>query len=380
MPTYRFDKKGKPIASTGEIKSTASHLVQTPAKFGTDTGERAALQRATSERLSALNGGNLNRPLGQKAPDADLKKPMRNIGVAFGAVVVIIIVGSVLTTFSTMLKPIHKPAAQTFTTPVVNYAKLKPWSKVEARKHLLEAAKKAEAVGNHQAAAAILASLSDESQGKNQQSLTKLGDIYHFQLRQYSQAERAYRQALTMAQSDKKTSPAVLALSYDKLARATAAQGKVAEALVLNQEAINSDPAILEIAINRSYLLYQNNQFNEAKALNLKNQANAIKAHTVATVYEARMQDLSGRLAARSGQDKEALADLSAALRIFEKSSLKPGEYIDTMRELGWLQLRNGNRQQAALLFERVIASSQPGENKAERYVLRQMTLPVVRN
>lgn len=59
---------------------------------------------------------------------------------------------------------------------------------------------------------------------------------------------------------------------------------------------------------------------------------------------------------ARVGRDQEALQDLTTAVSFFEKAKLSDLAFVDTLRDIAWLELRTGRRMQAAVLFERVNA------------------------
>jgi len=340
MSTYRFDKKGKRILDTEKKKRSPSHLVQTPDQADDVSGERTALQRLTSERIKAANAGKSSKPLAKKAPDADLHKPLRHIAIAFGVVITIAMTASFVTTFS---ESHQNKAAEQVAVTQINHSKLSHWSKADARKHLLAAAKKAEGLGNYKAAAAIFATLADEP---------------------------GSHQTLAMALADPKTSPAALAAGYDKLARAVGARGRTAEADELFAKAIAADPSNLEYSSHLAHFYLQTDRLDKAQVLNEKHKLQ-VALGSPATL--ARYHDLKGRIAARSGQDQLALNDLQTAVGIFERMKVKDSDYADTLRELAWVELRTGHRASAAQLFDRVIAATTAAENRVEKYVLRQI-------
>ncbi len=344
MATYRFDKKGKRITAKTESKSSVSHLVQTPEQSNDSNGERTALQRLTSERIKAANAGKLNKPLSQKAPDADLQKPLRNIAIAFGVVFTLVLTANAVSGIIGIVKNSrHSQVADQVAVTQINHSKLSHWSKADARRHLLAAAKKAEGLGNYQAAAAIFETLADEP-----------GSHQH----------------LAVALADSTTSQIALAAGYDKLARAVGAQGRTAEADELFARAIAADPGNLEYSTHLAYFYLQTGRLDKAQALNEKHKLQVAfgSPAIMATYY-----DLKGRIAARKGQDQIALNDLQTAVGIFEKMKVKDSGYVDTLRQLAWVELRTGHRASAAQLFDRVIASTPAADNRAEKFVLRQI-------
>ncbi len=345
MPTYRFDKKGKRIFKDAEQKAAASHLMQTAKKVDdTDgNGERTALQRLT-EAAKTNKANTSKKSFGKRAPDANLQKPLRHIAIAFGIVITLVLTANAVTSIVGIVKKSrHNQVVEQVAVTQSNHASLSHWSKLETRNHLLAAAKKAEASGNYQAAAAIFATLADEP---------------------------GYRQELAVALADTKTSPAALAAGYDKLARAVGAQGRTAEADELFARAIAADPNNLEYSTHLAYFYLQTGRLDKAQALNEKHKLQvAFGSPAVMATYH----DLKGRIAARKGQDPAALNDLQTAVGIFEKMKVKDSQYLDTLRQLAWVELRTGHRASAAQLFDRVIAAAPGAESRAERFMLKQI-------
>jgi len=310
--TYRFDKSGKRIpAGTAKDK-----LVTSAENRDTQSGglqKSAAEQRTTgtSHLVQTQKGSLANQKVGRKAPDADLRKPLRHIGLAVGTVITIVIMMVIFNVVSSMFKgtstvkdkPVAPPTASTRSAnsgraiAAVPLANLGHWSKAEVLKNLFAASQKAHGSRNYSAENAILKNLS---------------------------------------------------------------QSQPAETKALLEKLVAANPKTLKYQWQLAICLFHSGNYDQAKIVNDKI-LHQLKGSHQSLELQGLAYSLDGKMKARVGRDQEAIQDLTTAVSLFEKAKLPDAAFVDTLRDIAWLELRSGRRMQAAALFERVNACT--GEN-----------------
>lgn len=310
--TYRFDKSGKRIpAGTAKDK-----LVVSAENQDTQSGalqKSAAEQRTTgtSHLVQTQRGSLANQKVGRKAPDADLRKPLRHIGLAVGTVITIVIMMVIFSVVSSMFKgtstvkdkPVAPPTASTRSAnsgravAAVPLANLGHWSKAEVLKNLFAASQKAHGSRNYSAENVILKNLS---------------------------------------------------------------QSQPAETKALLEKLVAANPKNLKYQWQLAICLFHSGNYDQAKIVNDKI-LHQLKGSHQSLELQGLAYSLDGKMKARVGRDQEAIQDLTTAVSLFEKAKLPDSAFVDTLRDIAWLELRSGRRMQAAALFERVNACT--GEN-----------------
>jgi hypothetical protein len=310
--TYRFDKSGKRIpAGTAKDK-----LVVSAENRDTQSGalqKSAAEQRTTgtSHLVQTQKGSLANQKVGRKAPDADLRKPLRHIGLAVGTVITIVIMMVIFSVVSSMFKgtstvkdkPVAPPTASTRSAnsgraiAAVPLANLGHWSKAEVLKNLFAASQKAHGSRNYSAENVILKNLS---------------------------------------------------------------QSQPAETKALLEKLVAANPKNLKYQWQLAICLFHSGNYDQAKIVNDKI-LHQLKGSHQSLELQGLAYSLDGKMKARVGRDQEAIQDLTTGVSLFEKAKLPDSAFVDTLRDIAWLELRSGRRMQAAALFERVNACT--GEN-----------------
>lgn len=325
--TYRFDKSGKRIpAGTAKDK-----IVATAENRDTQSGglqKSAAEQRTTgTSHLVQTQKGNLaNQKVGRRAPDADLRKPLRHIGLAFAAVITLVIMMVVINMAASTLEGLrskrHSAPPPVATTNVrranagganaaVPLANLGHWSKAEVLKNLFAASQKAHGSRNYSAENAILKNLS---------------------------------------------------------------QSQPAETKALLEKLVSANPKNLKYQWQLAVCLFHSGNYDQAKTVNDKI-LHQLKGSKQSLELQGLAYSLDGKMKARLGRDQEALQDLTTAVSLFEKAKLPDSAFVDTLRDIAWIELRSGRRMQAAALFERVKAcTGDPGaETSTESFMLENI-------
>ncbi|CAN5165115.1 hypothetical protein BH11CYA1_BH11CYA1_34470 [soil metagenome] len=328
--TYRFDKSGKRIpAGTAQDKLVAAAENRDIKSNGLQNSATAQRSTGTSHLVQTQRSAAANQKLARKGADADLSKPLRHIGMAIAAVISIVIIMAAVNMAGTMLAGMRGKTKHANTPPPVAarsihranaiapapLKNLGHWSKAEMLKNLYAACQKAHAARNYSAENTILKNLSESSPAETKAMLEKL-----------------------LAANGKN-------LQYQwQLAVVLYHSGNLAQAKVVN------DKLLLQIKGSHQSL--------ELQGL----------AYT-----------LEGRMKARAGHDQEAIQDLTTAVSLFEKAKLPDSVFVDTLRNIAWLELRTGRRMQAAALFERVnactsaTADSSDETANAETYMMRNI-------
>jgi hypothetical protein len=173
--TYRFDKSGKRIpAGTAKDKIVASAESQNIQSTGLQKSVAEQRTTGTSHLVQTQKGSLASQKIGRKAPDADLRKPLRHIGIAFAAVLSIVIMMLVINMAASTLEGLRAkrhsappPVASTNAgraIAAVPLANLGHWSKAEVLKNLFATSQKAHGSRNYSAENAILKNLSQPKQ------------------------------------------------------------------------------------------------------------------------------------------------------------------------------------------------------------------------
>lgn len=325
--TYRFDKSGKRIpAGTAKDKLVAAaedRNVQSTALQKSDSEQRST---GTSHLVQTQKGSLANQKLGRKAPDADLRKPLRHIGLAFGAVITIVIMMVIFSVASSMFKGTStvkdKPAAPpTASTRSANSSRamaaapltnLGHWSKAEVLRNLFAASQKAHGSRNYSAENAILKNLS---------------------------------------------------------------QSQPAETKALLEKLVEANPKNIKYQWQLAVCLFHSGNYDQAKIVNDKI-LHQLKGSHQSLELQGLAYSLDGKMKARVGRDQEALQDLTTAVSLFEKAKLPDSAFVDTLRDIAWLELRSGRRMQAAALFQRVNActgGNAGAETSTESFILENI-------
>jgi tetratricopeptide (TPR) repeat protein len=134
-------------------------------------------------------------------------------------------------------------------------------------------------------------------------------------------------------------------------------QSQPAETKALLTKLIAANPTNLKYQWQLAIVLYHCGGYDQAKIVNGKI-IQQLKGSHQSLEIQGLAYSLEGKMKARVGRDQEALQDLTTAVSLFEKAKLSDLAFIDTLRDIAWLELRTGRRMQAAVLFERVNACS----------------------
>ena len=309
--TYRFDKSGKRIPA-GTAKDKLVTAAENRDIQSSELQRAAAGQRntGTSHLVQTQKGNLANQKLGRKAPDADLRKPLRHIGLALTAVITIVLMMTVINMAASSLEGLRakrhsapppvvtKSAGRAIAAvPMTN---LGHWSKADVLKNLFAACQKAHGSRNYSAENAILKNLS---------------------------------------------------------------QSQPAETKALLEKLVAANPKNLKYQWQLAVCLFHSGSYDQAKIVNDKI-LHQLKGSKQSLELQGLASSLDGKMKARLGHDQEALQDLTTAVSLFEKAKLPDSAFVDTLRDIAWIELRSGRRMQAAALFERVNACT--GEAGAE--------------
>ncbi len=310
--TYRFDKSGKRIpAGTAKDKLVASAENRDTQSGGMQKSATEQRTTGTSHLVQTQKGSLASQKVGRKAPDADLRKPLRHIGLAVGTVITIVIMMVIFNVVSSMFKgtstvkdkAVAPPTASTRSAnsgraiAAVPLANLGHWSKAEVLKNLFAASQKGHGSRNYSAENAILKNLS---------------------------------------------------------------QSQPAETKALLEKLVAANPKNLKYQWQLAICLFHSGNYDQAKIVNDKI-LHQLKGSHQSLELQGLAYSLDGKMKARVGRDQEAIQDLTTAVSLFEKAKLPDSAFVDTLRDIAWLELRSGRRMQAAALFERVNACT--GEN-----------------
>lgn len=310
--TYRFDKNGKRLLKD-EIREKLAAEATKSSLQAVAPGQRTT---GTSHLVPTQKSTIANQKIGRKPAETDLGKPLRHIGMALAAVISIVLMMALINLASNMLAGMrgkHRPS--TFSTPTatkpipvgkavapIALKNLGHWSKAEVLKNLYAACQKAHAARNYSAENTILKNLSESSPAETKALLEKL---------------------------------------------------------------VAANPKTLQYQWQLAAVLYHSGNLERAKIINDK-LLQQIKGSHQLLELQGLAYTLEGRMKARSGRDQEAIQDLTTAVSLFEKAKLPDSVFIDTLRNIAWLELRTGHRMQAAVLFERVNACTAQGEDSAD--------------
>ncbi len=300
--TYRFDKSGKRI-----LKDAIKDKLVVEAEKRDAQGQTSiSSQRSTgTSHLVQTQRSSPNQKLGRKGQDADLSKPLRHIGMAIAAVVIMVLMMALISMATSMLEGLRvknshhskapaasrpaRPVSQRAAAPITN---LGHWTKAEVLKNLFAASQKAHNAKNYSSENALLKNLSQSQPAETKALLTKL---------------------------------------------------------------IAANPTNLKYQWQLAIVLYHCGSYDQAKIVNGKI-IQQLKGSHQSLEIQGLAYSLEGKMKARVGRDQEALQDLTTAVSFFEKAKLSDLAFVDTLRDIAWLELRTGRRMQAAVLFERVNA------------------------
>ena len=321
--TYRFDKSGKRIpAGTAKDKLVASAENSDTQSGGLQKSATEQRTTGTSHLVQTQKGSLANQKLGRKAPDADLGKPLRHIGLAFMAVFTIIIMMAVISMATSTLEGLRGKNRHSAPPPVATtnagkaiaaapLANLGHWSKAEVLKNLFAASQKAHGSRHYSAENAILKNLS---------------------------------------------------------------QSQPAETKALLEKLVAANPKNLKYQWQLAVCLFHSGSYDQAKIVNDKI-LHQLKGSKQSLELQGLASSLDGKMKARLGHDQEALQDLTTAVSLFEKAKLPDSAFVDTLRDIAWIELRSGRRMQAAALFERVNACTggAGAETSTESFMLENI-------
>ncbi|MBP9809320.1 hypothetical protein KBF38_13540 [bacterium] len=306
--TYRFDKSGKRIpAGTAKDKLVAAAENRDSQSNGLQNSATAQRTTGTSHLVQTQKSALANQKIGRKGPDADLSKPLRHIGLAVGTVITIVLMMVIFSVVSSLFKggatSNDKPAAAPTHTlkkewkvtsghksAAAPLPNLGHWSKAEVLKNLFAASQKAHDAKNYSSENAILKNLSQSQPAETKAMLTKL---------------------------------------------------------------VATNPKNLKYQWQLAIVLYHCASYDQAKVVNDKI-IQQLKGSHQSLEIQGLAYSLEGKMKARLGRDQDALQDLTTAVSLFEKAKLPDLTFVDTLRDIAWLELRTGRRMQAAVLFERV--------------------------
>lgn len=302
--TYRFDKSGKRITSdTAKDKLVAAAENRDSQSNGLQNSATAQRTTGTSHLVQTKKSNLSNQKLGQKGPDADLSRPLRHIGIAIAAVVAIVLMMAALnmgaSTLEGMRAKRHSAPPSVLKTTnagravaAVPLKNLGHWSKAEVLKNLFAAGQRAHDAKNYSSENAILKNLSQSQPTETKALLSKL---------------------------------------------------------------IAANPKNIKYQWQLAIVLYHGGNYDQAKLVNDKI-LQQLKGSHQSLEIQGLAYSLEGKMKARAGRDQEALKDLTTAVSLFEKAQLTDLAFVDTLRDIAWLELRTGRRMQAAVLFDRVNA------------------------
>lgn len=304
--TYRFDKSGKRIKSD-LVKDILVTAAESQNSQSNGLQKSADAQRTTgTSHLVQTSRSSPNQKLGRKGQDADLSKPLRHIGMAIAAVITIVIIMAALSMAASKLESMRGKNRHATASPPMQVAKpgravaamplknLGHWSKAEVLKNLFAAGQRAHDAKNYSSENAILKNLSQSQPAETNALLAKL---------------------------------------------------------------VAANPKNLKYQWQLAIVLYHCGSYDQAKIVNGKI-IQQLKGSHQSLEIQGLAYSLEGKMKARVGRDQEALQDLTTAVSLFEKAKLSDLAFIDTLRDIAWLELRTGRRMQAAVLFERVNACS----------------------
>jgi len=308
--TYRFDKSGKRIpAGTAKDKIVAAAENRDSQSNGLQNSATAQRTTGTSHLVQTQKGPLAKQKIGRKGPDADLSKPLRHIGLVVGTVITIVIMMVIFSVVSSMFrgattsndKPAAPPTNSTKkewkvtagrASAAVPVPNLGHWSKAEVLKNLFAASQRAHDAKNYSSENAILKNLSQSQPTETKALLSKL---------------------------------------------------------------VAANPKNIKYQWQLAIVLYHAGTYDQAKLVNDKI-IQQLKGSHQSLELQGLAYSLEGKMKARLGRDQEALKDLTTAVSLFEKAQLTDLAFVDTLRDIAWLELRTGRRMQAAVLFDRVNA------------------------